>query len=132
MKSFKRSAYSAALIATDAIAIYLSFRIAYQIRFYSIAFLSLYPASKGMPPWSLYQQALRAVIPIWILIFGLWGRLYRGRFMDAADEFLSVAKGVVLGTLLIIAATFLYREYEYSRLVMSLGFILSIALETER
>ncbi len=128
MKSLKRWLYSAVLLATDALSIYASFKVAYHIRFHYAPFLAVFPAAKGMPPWNLYQQALRVVLPLWILIFGLWSRIYRGRFLDAADEFMAIAKGVSLGTLLIIAATFLYREYEYSRLVMALGFIISILL----
>src|SRR5437868_1979268 len=102
MKSLKRWVYPAALLATDAVSIYASFRLAYFLRFHYGPFLAVFPANKGMPPWSLYQDALRAVLPIWLLIFWLWGRIYRARYHDAADEFMAIAKSASLGTLLMI------------------------------
>ena len=126
MKSLRRSLVALWFIIGDAVMIYLAFRTAYWVRFDCQPFLKVFPALKGIPEWTLYQEGLRAVIPIWILLFALWGRQYSSRFHDAAEEFMAVSKGVILGTLLIVAATFLYREYEYSRLVMALGFFTSI------
>lgn len=113
------------LMLNDSILIYGSFRFAYELRFFYHPFLALFPATKGVPPWQLYQEALRTVIPIWLLIFALWGKLYQIRFSDAADDFLSVFKSATLATLLVIAITFLYRRYEYSRLVIAFCWLIS-------
>lgn len=126
MKSLRRRILSFGFAVNDAVMIYLAFKTAYWIRFECGAFLKIFPAVKGTPEWALYQDGLRAVIPIWLLIFALWGRQYTGRFLDASEEFMTVCKGVVLGTLMIVSGTFLYREYEYSRLVMGIGFFASI------
>ncbi len=128
MKSFRRRLLSLAFIVNDGVMIYAAFRLAYFIRFQYPPFLHLFPASKGTPDWSLYQEGLRALIPLWILVFALWGKQYGARFHDAAEEFLTIAKGVALGTVMIIAGTFLYREYEFSRLAMGLSFFISIVL----
>src|SRR3989338_7482964 len=92
--------YRAGLVFMDGLLIYFSFYLAYQIRFFYAPFLNIFPVVKGTPQWFLYQEALRAVIPIWILIFSIWGRLYQVRFPDAADEFLRIAKSVTLSTFL--------------------------------
>ena len=128
MRSIKGRALAIAFALSDGAMIYLAFKTAYFIRFRYGPFLKVFPAVKGTPEWALYQDGLRAVIPLWILVFALWGGLYSSRTHDAAEEFLSVLKGVVLGTLMNIAATFLYREYEYSRLVMGIAFFDSILL----
>lgn len=116
------------LVLSDTILIYLSFRLAYEVRFFCPNFLEFFPATKGIPNWQLYQEALRALIPVWLLIFVFWGHLYRIRFQDAANEFLAITKSVALATLMVIAATFLYRRYEYSRLVIGIAFFVSITL----
>ncbi len=128
MKFSKRLIYPVVLIISDMLVVYLSFWIAYHIRFNFQPFLHFFPANKGVPFWSLYKEGLRAVVPLWILVFILWGRLYHTRFMEAADEFLSIGKATLLSSLLILAVTFLYRQYDYSRLVMILGFFVSNAL----
>lgn len=112
----------------DIFVIYLSFWISFKIRFFYEPFVKFFPVLKGLQDWNSYQLALRAAIPLWILVFALWGRLYQRRFLDAADEFMAIVKSVVLSTLLMIAGTFLYRGYEYSRLVMGIGFLVSISL----
>ncbi|OGR94720.1 MAG: hypothetical protein A2902_04965 [Elusimicrobia bacterium RIFCSPLOWO2_01_FULL_64_13] len=113
---------------SDAAVVYASFWLAFQLRFHYEPFTRVFPITKGVPPWHFYHDALQIVVPLWVLVFALFGNLYRKRFHDAADEFMAVAKGVILGTTLIIAATFLYRHYEYSRLVMAASFFFSIAL----
>ncbi len=128
MRSFRRRILSLIFVMNDALIIYLAFKIAYFIRFDYAPFLKFFPASKGTPAWTLYQEGLRTLIPLWIIVFALWGKLYSSRIHDAAEEFLTIAKGVSLGTLMIIAATFLYREYEYSRLLMGITFFVSIFL----
>lgn len=110
----------------DACLIYFSFWSAYKIRFDCQLFLDLFPIVKGRPGWQLYQEALRAIIPLWILVFAIFGRLYRAYFSDAADDFLSLFKGITLAILLVTAGTFLYRQYEYSRLVIALSWVLSL------
>jgi len=123
----KRWVYPLGLFINDLVVIYLSFWTAYQIRFFCEPFLNFFPANKGIPPWELYQEALRVVVPLWLFVFAFWGRLYQSRFMEAADEFLLIVKATIFASTLMFSATFLYREYEYSRLVMLITFFVSIA-----
>lgn len=128
MRSIKKLTYITGLFLTDAFVIYGAFWMAYETRFFCEVFTAVFPPHKGIPPWEKYQQALRAVIPIWMVVFGLGGRLYKSNFSNAADEFTAILKSTLIATLLIGAATFLYRQYEYSRFVIILGFLFSTAM----
>src|SRR5712691_1485412 len=103
MKTAKKWFFPLVLILNDAGVVYFSFWLSYHIRFFYRPFLKFFPASKGLPPWLIYDQALRVVVPLWILVFALWGKLYRRRAHDAAEEFMAVSKGAVLYTMLIVA-----------------------------
>lgn len=122
----KKWIFQGFFLISDACSIYLSFWLSYQTRFFFQPFLKFFPATKGLPLWTLYEEALRIVIPLWILVFAVSGKLYQKRILDSSDEFLSIAKSAVLATLCMISATFLYRQYEYSRLVMGICFFTSI------
>ncbi|MBI2119607.1 MAG: sugar transferase [Elusimicrobia bacterium] len=122
----RRWIFRGLFLLSDIFSIYLSFWLSYQARFYFKPLLKLFPVTKGLPNWLLYEEALRIVIPLWILVFAIWGKLYQKRILDAADEFLAIAKSAVLATLCMFTATFLYRQYEYSRLVMGICFLASI------
>ncbi len=128
MRGIKKLTYITGLFLTDAAVIYAAFWLAYEIRFFWDIFTAVFPPYKGIPPWDKYQQALRAVIPVWMVVFGLGGRLYKSNFSNAADEFTAILKSTLIATLLIGAATFLYRQYEYSRFVIALGFLSTTGL----
>lgn len=128
MRVSKNWIYLPVLLANDLIVVFFTFWLAYRIRFDFQPFLKILPAVKGVPPWHFYSDALRTVVPLWIVVFAIWGKLYHLRFPDAANEFMGILKSVALATLLIVAATFLYRRYEYSRLVILIAFALSVVL----
>ncbi len=113
-------------IFADAVGIFLSFYLAYEIRFYSAA-TRLIPVTKGIPRLGLYLQALVFVALVWIFIFGLMGH-YRRRSPSSFDRFWEAARGVSSGAILIIATTFFYRGESFSRLVMVFAWILGIAI----
>ncbi|MBI2915740.1 MAG: sugar transferase [Elusimicrobia bacterium] len=128
MHALKRWINLVGLLFTDSLVLYFSFYLAYEMRFYFTPFLNFFPVTKGIPPWTIYQQALRIVIPLWIFVFFTWGRLYKRNSSDAANEFLSILKSAIVAAFLMFSATFLYRSYEYSRLVLALSCLLSILL----
>jgi len=123
----KKWVYISLLLLNDLAIIYFSFWLAYKIRFSFDPFLNIFPVTKGIPPWSLYAQALQAIVPLWVFVLTLWGKLYEIHYSDAANEFLAIVKSVILATLMIIAATFVYRRYEYSRMVMAIGFVTAVS-----
>ena len=126
MAFVKRFLYWGALLISDIVVIYISFRISYGVRFFFNPFLNIFPVTKGIPSWEIYAAILKLAIPLWILVFIIFGKLYSKTSQDAANEFLAIVKSVFLATLLMFSTTFLYRQYEYSRLMFLLGFFFSI------
>src|ERR1035437_1296438 len=111
----------------DACALILAFQTAYWTRFSCPAFGAFFPPWKGIPEYSLYQQTLWALLPMWLLVFFYIG-FYRDLLISAYDELILVMKGVFLGALLTTAMTFAYRGAEYSRLVIGLWALYSVLL----
>jgi len=109
-----------ALFLSDIFAVYISFIFAYWFRFNS-GFLQV---PKGIPPFDLYYTAIMVVIFLWAIIFVYTG-FYAEQKIDIFSEFLKILKGVFLGTVLIAAITFLYRDFTFSRAMLSIAFIIS-------
>jgi len=113
-------------VICDALGIFLSFYLAYQLRFRSFM-TGIFPVTKGVPDLSLYLYALLFVIAVWIFIFSLLGH-YRRRSPSAFDRFYEAVRGVTAGTFVILATTFFYRGDSFSRLVLGLAWVLSTAM----
>lgn len=111
----------------DLFLVYFSFVLAYQARFLWPWVIKIFSITKGIPTWEGYQQALYFVVFLWGIVF-LYLRFYRDKFLPAIDEFIQIVKGISLGTILVMALTFLYRGFEYSRLVIGFAWSLSIIL----
>lgn len=108
------------LFITDIFAIYASFIFAYWFRFYS----NFVPLTKGIPPFELYHTAIVVVIFLWEIIF-IYTGFYTERKIDVFSEFLKILKGVFLGTVIVAAITFIYRDFTFSRMMLSIAFIIS-------
>jgi|GEM_PF-6919587 len=91
-------------IAADFSGTLIGFYLAFRIRFFSIA-TRIFPVTRGIPEIGLYFQAIVYVALIWLLIFGLLGH-YRKRSPSSFDRFYETARGVTIGTLIILATTF--------------------------
>ncbi|MGM0441543.1 MAG: sugar transferase [Elusimicrobiota bacterium] len=106
----------------DALVIYGTFLLAYWIRFN----VSIVPVTKGVPDLDNYITAMPVVILIFLGTFK-WAGIYstaKGHIYKT-DEFLKTVKAVGAAILLTVAATFVYREYSYSRLVIGYAAILT-------
>ncbi len=102
-------------VILDIPVIYFSFYLAYKFRFN----VSLFPVTKGIPDVEKYLITMPVVILIFLGSFK-WAEIYsspRGHIYKT-DEFLKILKGTGAAILLTIAATFVYRQYSYSRLVI--------------
>lgn len=97
----------------DAIAITLSFVTAYWMRFSGF----LISQHKGIPSFESYLQAIVLVVPIYLFVFR-WYRLYHPeRHIRRIQELLNLVKAISVSTVAVMALTFIYREYSYSRIV---------------
>jgi exopolysaccharide biosynthesis polyprenyl glycosylphosphotransferase len=106
--------------------IYLSFFLAYEIRFDS-PLLRLRPYLFGKPELSMYLYAQIFVCVVWVFIFAVFGH-YKRRSASIFDRFYETARGVTIGTLFILATNFFYRGGTFSRLVLVIACIVSVIM----
>jgi exopolysaccharide biosynthesis polyprenyl glycosylphosphotransferase len=104
-------------ITWDAILVFLSFPVAYRIRFYS----GLLPITKGIPHLHPYVLISVFAMMVWTTVFYLLGVYDTKNVYPFVDEVYDVVKGIIVGTLIILAPVFFYRAFTFSRIVMLLG-----------
>jgi exopolysaccharide biosynthesis polyprenyl glycosylphosphotransferase len=116
-------------IISDALAIELSFILAYLLRFKSP--LEHYiPANNGIPPIDWYLILSVIVIPIWILVFQS-RKMYRPRrVIFVFDEFFIIVRLVSFCIFFSFGLVFFYRTFPYSRLTFIITWFFSIILIT--
>lgn len=125
MRSIRQHpAFAFLVVLVDAVCVYGSFFIAYHLRFSNL----IIPATKGVPSFQNYAQAMFFVIPIYLWIFRSY-RLYEPeRHVRRIYELMTVVKAVSMGAFAVMALTFVYRDYSYSRAMLSLAWLISIVL----
>ena len=89
-----------------------SWILAYYLRFY----FPVIPVSKGIPPFLTYLTLLVIMLPLWYVVFKVFG-LYRPRRISSKfAEVMDIAKGTTIAILILVSLTFFVRRYEFSRL----------------
>jgi exopolysaccharide biosynthesis polyprenyl glycosylphosphotransferase len=110
------------LLLGDALLVVASWLGAYALRFHSG-----FPAPRGVPPLEPYLVALALLLPVWAWVFRSRG-LYAPRRIDSTlSEIGSVLAGATTVVVLLVVATFFERSYFFSRGVIVLFWMLSIA-----
>ena len=116
--------HSALALLVDCLTVSFAYLFAYFLRFT----LEVVPVVKGVPGLSIYLPLLPIVLLIWIF-FSSGSKLYSSlRKNSYFDEFIAVARSGSLATLILIALTFFYREYSFSRVMLMLFWGTSITL----
>ncbi len=115
---------SSATFLSDATAVVLGFALAYFLRFYS----GLIPVTKGIPPLRLYVLGSLLVALVWIVLLAARGLYRPRRWLPFGAELGQAGRGAGIGTLVVLAFTFFYREPSYSRVVLVLACGLSLLL----
>jgi Undecaprenyl-phosphate glucose phosphotransferase len=118
--------HSALSLLADLSAVTLALLISYFLRFH----LQVIPLTKGIQPLAIYLPFLPLVLAAWVFVS--WGAgLYAPQRKNSYfDEFLAVAKVGSLTTLVLISLTFFYRDHTFSRVMLVLFWLISIALTT--
>ena len=123
-KSIKRhehTLFSALLTGLDFIVVVLTFFGAYYIRFYTI-----FHAPLGLQPLSAYVKIVFPIAALYVIIFERFG-IYKPKIDPFhLGEIYKLLKGIMVGSLIVMSATFLYREFQYSRGVMLAAFLIMI------
>ena len=106
----------------DAAAMATAFILAYKLRFY----WEVVPAV-DTPPVEPYFAIIPPTIAVWLLLFAAYG-LYRERRESLLDEALKVASAVSVGMMIVLAGSFFYRPFSFSRLWILFAWISSVLL----
>jgi Undecaprenyl-phosphate glucose phosphotransferase len=109
--------------ATDIFVVSAAWTLSYWVRFSS----GLIPVEKGIPPFSDYLKMLLFVWLIWAFVFRRFGLYQAMRGVSRFREVFKVIRANTFSVLLLVAATFLFREKSipYSRLVFLIFWLLS-------
>ncbi len=98
----------------------VSFLSAYWVRFLS----GLVPVFYGVPPVRHYTRALAIVTLIFLLVLQTYNVYSSKKRFSFIDEFSALAKATTVSMLILMAVTFLYREFSYSRGVLLGGWVM--------
>lgn len=119
---YSRKMVTAALL-TDLVMIVFSFVAAYYFRAFGGAL-----AGQSMPPLSDYWHALLAIVPVYLWLFREAGLYQTSRHMRRIEEIFLVIKVVTYAVIILMALTFFYRQFSYSRLYLVCNWITSCVL----
>lgn len=126
MTKILKNIYTYIIFIGDIVIIYFSLVTAYFIRFNCKTFINIIPVTKGVPPWKIYEQLFYLILPLWITSF-IVTKLYK-KNISVFDELINTIKGTTLAIIFTMAATFVYREEEYSRLTIGIMWLISSLL----
>lgn len=115
---------SAIAFATDFATVSVAYFLAYFLRFR----FEIVPLTKGIAPLGVYLSFLPIALALWFYASWANGLYHPHRKHFFIDEALAVAKSGSLATLFLIALTFFYRDYSFSRVMLLLFWGTSILL----
>lgn len=121
--------FESLLFITDIVIIVASWVFSYYLRFHS----GIIPIDKGVPPLKIYILLVLPIIFIWGFVFKAFDLYRPRRIASHIREVFDITKACAVSILVLIAVTFIYRQYEFSRLVFLFFGIMNIAaLSIER
>jgi Undecaprenyl-phosphate glucose phosphotransferase len=115
---------SALCLASDLVTVSAAYLFAYFLRFR----FEIVPVTKGFAPLGVYLSFLPVALFLWVFASTANSLYAPQRKHSLIDEVLAVAKAGSLATLFLIALTFFYREYSFSRVMLLLFWGASILL----
>ncbi len=116
----RRILYRTVLFMGDAFCVAMALRLSFVTRFHFEPFIEIFPIVKGLPNPVIYFPLQGTALGVWMMVFWVMG-FYQRINLDILDEVIRIVRGVFVGWIIVLAATFLYRGVEYSRLVMLLS-----------
>ena len=116
-------------IFLDIAAFESAFLLSYWLRFFS-PLTSYLEITLGVPPISTYTTASFVFIPVFLLVFRSRKLYDARRNIHLSDEFFALVRLITIGMMIMMSATFFYRESSFSRGVFILLWITSITTVT--
>jgi exopolysaccharide biosynthesis polyprenyl glycosylphosphotransferase len=124
MKKKLRLIFPLIFPVVDILGISLCFILAYWLRFTS-GFIPLY---KGTAPFTPYLKTLPVILLTFLFTFHHIGIYrYKNPFFDIEELFLLI-KGTIIAFFILMALSFLYRDFSYSRITAGIFFFLVLSI----
>lgn len=114
MKKKSHFVLGVVLLTSDLVAINIGLLFSYWLRFYS----GLISVAYGIPSVSNYVNTLPLISVILLFIMRSYGLYAIKARLSIVDEFFLIVKSMSVGFVVLMAATFVYREFSYSRGVL--------------
>lgn len=114
---------------SDVLAFESAFLLSYWLRFYS-PLTEQFEVTLGIPPVESYVTASFVFIPVFLLVFRSRAQYGTRRNIHLSDEFFVLVRLITIGMMIMMSATFFYREFSFSRGVFILLWITSIITVT--
>ncbi len=112
------------LFLLDIMGIALSFIFAYWFRFNT----RIIPIIRGLPNSGDYIRALGFTLLIWEILF-VYNGLYKiKKTIFGLHDIHIITRSILIGTFILMALTFVFRNYDLSRWVVFLGLVFSILI----
>jgi len=112
------------LFITDIVLILFSWFFSYYLRFST----GLIPVYLGVPPFSTYLLLVLPIVIIWAFAFKGFGLYRPKRIGTRLSEVYEITKASVVSVIVLIALTFFFRQYQFSRLVFLFFTVINILL----
>ncbi|MBW7888973.1 MAG: undecaprenyl-phosphate glucose phosphotransferase [Bacteroidetes bacterium] len=112
-------------VLLDIAAIEGAFLLSYWLRFFS-PLTQYFEVELGIPPLSSYLVSSLVFIPVWLLIFNSRKLYGTRRNTHLSDELFAIIRVITICMMIMMSATFFYREFSFSRGVFILLYFTSI------
>jgi exopolysaccharide biosynthesis polyprenyl glycosylphosphotransferase len=116
-------------VVSDVLAFEAAFLLSYWLRF-SSPLTEYFGITLGIPPVSSYVAASVIFIPVFLLVFRSRSLYGTRRNVHLSDEFFVLVRLITIGMMIMMSATFFYREFSFSRGVFILLWLTSIVTVT--
>jgi exopolysaccharide biosynthesis polyprenyl glycosylphosphotransferase len=116
-------------VLSDIAAFEAAFLLSYWLRFFS-PLTEYFEVTLGIPPLNSYVAASAVFIPVWLLVFRSRNLYGTRRNIHLSDEFFALVRLITIGMMIMMSATFFYREFSFSRGVFILLWLTSILTVT--
>jgi exopolysaccharide biosynthesis polyprenyl glycosylphosphotransferase len=101
-------------LVLDIAAFEAAFLLAYWLRFFS-PLTDYFEITLGIPPVESYITASFVFIPVFLLVFRSRALYGARRNIHLSDEFFVLVRLITIGMMIMMSATFFYREFSFSR-----------------
>jgi Undecaprenyl-phosphate glucose phosphotransferase len=116
-------------VLSDVIAFEAAFLLSYWLRFYS-PLTEYFEVTLGIPTLNSYIIASIVFIPVFLLVFQQRKMYETRRNIHLSDEFFATVRLITISMMIMMSASFFYREFSFSRGVFILLWLTSISTVT--